>query len=235
VLSAGSYAANERDANVERRIIDAPGVALQARSGTLPLGSFRLEMTARQPRFDGAKKQVVMEVWRLIADLERDNVFVVCNIKALRTGEGLTLEGWIMGEGRPGGVPYEMTGGKLDLSPRVQHQCWMRAYAWTPALSAAASGHKAAGQERVDGRSADKYLVEAPGNALERIRPLMNLGYARGAVWLDRETGALLKASIDYGENFAEQRGSDKVVATGDGHVEMLVTRVGKVAVKLPK
>jgi hypothetical protein len=54
-------------------------------------------------------------------------------------------------------------------------------------------------------------------------------------VWLDRETGALLKASIDYRENFTEQRGSDKVVATGDGHVEMLVTRVGKVTVKVPK
>lgn len=233
--SVRGQASSEPGTNVERRITESPGVTLQARFGKLALGSFHLEMSARQPRFDDAKKQVAVDEWRLTADLERDNVSLVCNIKAPASGQAQTLQGWIIGEGRPGGVPYEIIGGRLELSLRVQHQCWMRSYAWTPVLSAAASGPTAAGQETIDGRSADKYSVEASAKALAHIRPMMNLGSAKGAVWLDRETGALLKAIIDYKENFAEQRGSDKIAGMGDGHIEMMVTRVGRVTVKLPK
>jgi hypothetical protein len=233
--SVRGQTSSQSAADVERRITDSPGVTLQARFGKFALGSFHLEMSARQPRFDDAKKQVAIDEWRLTADLDRDNVALVCNIKEPATGQAQTLKGWIIGEGRPGGVPYEMAGGRLELSLRLQHQCWMRSSAWTPALSAAASRHTAAGQEIIGGRSADKYIVEAPAKPLAHVRPMMNLSSAKGAVWLDRETGALLKASIDYRENFTERRGSDKVVATGDGHVEMLVSRVGKVTVKVPK
>jgi hypothetical protein len=222
-------------ANVERRIVDSPGVTLQAPSGKLALGSFHLEMKAKQPRLDADKKRVDVEEWTLTADLERDNVFVACNVKGPSSGPVQTIQGWMIGEGRPGGVPYEAAGGPPAVSPRVQHQCWMRSYAWTPALSAAASGHTVAGQEMIDGRSADKYQLEARAKALEHLRPMMNLTGARGTVWLDRQTGALLKAIIDYKEVFTESRGSDKVIGSGDGHVEMMVTRVGKVTVKLPK
>jgi hypothetical protein len=121
------------------------------------------------------------------------------------------------------------------VSPRVQQQCWLRAYAWTPALSAAASGPAAAGEQTLDGRLADKYNLQARPKALEHIRPMMNLSSSTGTVWLDRQTGALLKAMITYKENFTEQRGSDNVIGTGDGRVEMTVTRVGKVTVKSPK
>jgi hypothetical protein len=116
----------------------------------------------------------------------------------------------------------------------VQHQCWIRSYAWTPALSVAASGATPAGEEKIDGRLADKYDVEARPKALEHLRPMVNLSASKGTVWLDRETGALLKAIIDYKESFTE-RGSNKVIGSGDGHVDMMVTRVGKVTVKLPK
>jgi len=232
---ASAIAAGQAAANIEKRISDSPGITLQAPFGKLALSSFHLEMNAKQPRLDDGKKRAVVDNWKLTADLERDNVFVTCNIKEPDAGKARTIEGWIIGEGRPGGVPYEMTGGKLDLSLRLQHQCWMRSYAWTPALSAAASGHTATGQEKIDGRLADKYNVEARPKALEHIRPMMNLSASKGTVWLDRQTGALLKAIIDYKENFTEQRGSNKVIGTGDGHVEMMVTRVGKVTVKLPK
>jgi hypothetical protein len=220
---------------IEQLIIGAPGITLQARSGKLALGSLHLEMSAKQPRFDASNKRVFIDDWRLTADLERDNVSVLCKVKEPTTGNPQTIEGWILGEGRPGGVPYEATGGKVDLSPRVQHQCWIRSYAWTPVLSAAARGHTVMGEEKIDGRLADKYRVDAPRDALDHIRPMTNLSASRGTVWLDRQTGALLKAIIDYKENFTEQRGSDKIIGTGEGHVEMIVTRVGKVTVKLPK
>jgi hypothetical protein len=232
---ASAVAADQAAATIEKRIIDSPGVTLQAPFGKLALGSFHLAMKATQPRLDDGQKQVVVDDWRLTADLERDNASVVCNIKDPATGKAQAIRGWIIGEGRPGGVPYEMIGGKPDLSPRVQHQCWARSYAWTPALSVAASGHTAAGQETIDGRVADKYNVEARPKALDHIRPMMNLSSSKGTVWLDRQTGALLKAIIAYKENFAERRGSDKIVGTGDGHVDMVVTRVGKVTVELPK
>lgn len=221
--------------SLERRIIDSPGVTLQAPSGKLALGSFHLQMKARQPRLDRATKRVVLDDWRLGADVERDNVSVTCDIREPGTGTAQKLAGWILGEGRPGGIPYESIGGKLDVSPRLQHQCWSRAYAWTPALSAAASGHTPAGQETIDGRPADRYKVEATPTALERLRPMMNLTSARGTVWLDRQTGALLKTTLAYKEMFTEGRGSGTVLGAADGRVEMTVTRVGKVTVKPPQ
>ena len=233
--AARGQTSNQRGGNVEQRIINSPAVTLQAQFGKLALGSFHLEMTAKQPRLDIRTKQVAVEHWTLTADVEQDNLFVGCNIKESSTAKALTIEGWMLGEGRPGGIPYEATGGKVDVSPRVQHQCWMRSYAWTPVLSVAASGAMPAGQETIDGLSADKYQLEGRPQALDHIRPLMNLGAARGTVWLDRQTGALLKAVIDYREHFTEARGSTKVIGTGDGHVEMMVTRVGRVTVKLPK
>jgi hypothetical protein len=223
------------DANVERRIVNSPGVTVQAPGGKLALGSFHLEVNAKQPRLDADKKRVVAEEWKLVADLERDNVSVACTVKGPTSGPADTIQGWIIGEGRPGGVPYETAGGTLAVSPRVQHQCWARSYAWTPALSVAASGHTIAGQETIDGRLADKYQLQAHPQALDRIRPMMNLTSARGTVWLDQRTGALLKAIIEYTENFTESRGSDKVVGRGDGRVEIMVTRVGKVKIQLPK
>jgi hypothetical protein len=88
-----AIAVDQAGANFEKRILDAPGVTLQAPFGKLALGSFHLEMKARQPRFDNAKKLVVIDVWTLRADLERDNVSVVCNIKEPTTGKAQTIEG----------------------------------------------------------------------------------------------------------------------------------------------
>jgi hypothetical protein len=233
--SAGGQATAQPRGDVEKAIVESPGITLQQRSGRLALRSLHLEIRAAQPRFDPGKKQALMDAWTLTADLEDDNVSVACHVKAGGTGEARTVQGWIIGEGRPGGVPYQRVDGKLVISPALQHQCWARAYAWTPALSAAASGHKAAGEERIDGRLADKFVLAAGAKALDHVRPLMNLDHAKGTVWLDRETGALLKAHIGYRANFAETRGSDKAVAAGEGHVEMLVSRVGKVKVKIPE
>ena len=223
------------DAAIQRRITASPGVTLQAPFGKPALGSYHLEMKGKQPRFDRTTKSVFVEEWRLRADVAGDNISVRCDIKHAESKKTETLEGWILGEGRPGGVPYETTGGQVDVSPRIQQQCWIRAYAWTPALSAAASGATATGQQPVDGRPADKYTVEARPTALERIRPMMYLTASKGTVWLDQHTGALLKAMMTYRESFTEQRGSDNVIGTGDGRIEMTVSRIGKVTVKSPK
>lgn len=234
-IPAGRAQAPSGSAAVERRITASPGVTLQAPLGKPALGSYHLEMKGKQPRFDRAAKRVFVEEWRLRADVAGDNIAVRCDIKQPASGKTETLEGWILGEGRPGGVPYETTGGQVDVSPRIQQQCWTRAYAWTPALSAAASGATATGQQPVDGRPTAKYTVEASPAALERIRPMMYLTASKGTVWLDQQTGALLKAMMTYRESFTEPRGSDNVIGTGDGRIEMTVTRVGKVTVKSPK
>ena len=223
------------DAALQRRITASPGVTLQAPFGKPALGSYHLEMKGKQPRFDRTTKSVSVEEWRLRADVAGDNISVRCDVEHAESKKTETLEGWILGEGRPGGVPYEATGGQIDVSPRIQQQCWMRAYAWTPALSAAASGVTATGQQPVGGRAADKYTVEASPAALDRIRPMMYLTESKGTVWLDQQTGALLKAMMTYRESFTEPRGSDNVIGTGDGRIEMMVTRVGKVTVKSPK
>jgi hypothetical protein len=226
--------ASTANAGIERRITASPGVTLQAPFGKLPLGSYHLDMKGKQPRFDRTARRVYFDEWRLGADAERDNVSVRCEIKDPATAKTERIEGWILGHGRPGGIPYEMIGGKVDVSPRIQQQCWMRAYAWTPALSAAASGAISAGQQTLDGRTTDKYAVEAPDGALARVRPMMDLTASKGTVWLDQQTGALLKMALTYRENFTDPRGSENLIGTGDARIEMTVTRVGKTTVKSP-
>jgi hypothetical protein len=56
---------------------------------------------------------------------------------------------------------------------------------------------------------------------------------ARGQVWLDQQTGALLKASLVY-EVEIKDLVSGKGIGSGAGQVELTVTQVGAVTVQLP-
>jgi hypothetical protein len=52
-------------------------------------------------------------------------------------------------------------------------------------------------------------------------------------VWLDQQTGALLKANLTY-EMDIKDLGTGKVLGSGTGQVEIMVTQVGSVTVQLP-
>jgi hypothetical protein len=53
-----------------------------------------------------------------------------------------------------------------------------------------------------------------------------------GKIWVDQQTGALLKAVLDYQAEVTDSSGNDQ--GSGSGHVEITVTQVGNVTVALP-
>ena len=105
-------------------------------------------------------------------------------------------------------------------------------------MSIASLGTTAQGSDTIDGRAADKYALDsagAPAGTLGVLSGMFSLTSAKGTAWVDKQTGALLKASIDYEQNLVDPPGSQTSVGKGTGHLELLVTKVGNVTVTLPK
>ncbi len=106
-------------------------------------------------------------------------------------------------------------------------------------LSAASLGSEALGSEEVNGRLADKYLIDtakADPTSLEMLRGMLPMNplvdEAHGTIWVDQETGGLLKLSIDYSGTFKDLSGN--IVGSAPGHIEIEISQVGNVTVNLP-
>jgi hypothetical protein len=56
---------------------------------------------------------------------------------------------------------------------------------------------------------------------------------SKGTIWIDQQTGALVMANIDY-ELQVKNLDSDKLVGTGNGHVDISISKIGQVTVKAP-
>ena len=54
-------------------------------------------------------------------------------------------------------------------------------------------------------------------------------------MWIDKETGALLKCSLDYEQNLPTRRAARRWLPAGNGHIELVVSKVNNTAVKLPQ
>jgi hypothetical protein len=53
-----------------------------------------------------------------------------------------------------------------------------------------------------------------------------------GKVWVDQQTGTLIKALLDYKAEVSDSGGNPQ--GTGSGHLEIIVTQVGKATVSVP-
>ena len=76
--------------------------------------------------------------------------------------------------------------------------------------------------------------ANAPTGAMGALGAFLSVTSAKGTVWVDKETGALLKCSLDWEQTFTDAPGSKTVVANGKGHIELVVTKVNNTSVKLP-
>lgn len=105
-------------------------------------------------------------------------------------------------------------------------------------LSLAGLGAGPAGSDAIDGRSADHFTVDmakADQAVLAGVQAFIGKGFrkAAGDVWVDQETGGLLKTVLDYEEDVYEP-GTENVVGNGTDHIEVEVTQVGNVTVTPP-
>jgi hypothetical protein len=189
--------------------------------------SFHMEAIHNIPGWkDGGVIHV--EDW-MIADVEGENVHFV-DRETASDGSVSETEAYLIGE-----LQYDVEGGVVQ-PPGVS----MKKLAWVmwpldpiTILGAGAGSAQSAGTEVIDGRTAEIYDIDAGGDALSGASGVsLNITAVKGRVWIDRETGAPVKAELDYRADVKDADG--KVMDNADGRLEISVTKIGKVTVGLP-
>jgi hypothetical protein len=209
------------------RVVNGLNILLGMDSSHPAPSSFHMESFHNAPAWeDGA---VVHIEDRMTADVQGKNVHFV-DRETASDGTISETEVYLIGE-----LQYDMENGLLQ-PPGVS----MKKLAWVmwpldpiTILGTGAGSAESAGTEVLDGRTAEIYDIDSGGDALSGASGVsLNITAVKGRVWIDRETGALLKAELDYLADVMDADG--KVMDNADGRLEITVTQVGKVTVELP-
>lgn len=225
--------------DAQSRIGNSANLTLAVEKKVLP--SYHLEVTGSEPSWNKGSKKVENRTFTLKGDLSGDDihmVYVSSSGGKTTSTEGYSIKGGLTNK-EQGGKEYIVAGGKVKESIGAVSLTW----AFLPLsvaipLVVAATGPTALGEEAIDGRPAEKYSVDsakAPAGVVGAMGGIITISSAKGTAWVDKETGALLKMVLDYEQNLIDPPGSGTVVGKGSGHIELSVTKVGKVTVTLPK
>ena len=196
------------------------------------LPSYHLSASGAEPAWDPDSGQALVTNFTVEADVAGNDLHLIRTTTA--PGQSaVTVEGYVVS-----GRDYEVRPGELREALGQVSLDWA---AWplnaVTALAIASTGPEPRGSEAIEGRVTDVYdldSAQAPPATLEMIRGLLNVASARGTVWIDRETGALLKADLTYEIEFPDPSKPDNILGTGGGQVTIAVSKVGGVTVTLP-
>jgi hypothetical protein len=227
--------------DAQTRITDSANRLLM--DDTPAFKSFHIEASGTDPSWDQQGKKIVNQGFTLKADKSGADLYLVYTTeksgdKAATKTEGYSINGGLGGKDGTG-KEYVLEAGKLTESLGAISMTWV----FFPLkvvlpLAFAAVGPTAQGSESVDGRQADKFGVDtanAPAGVLGAMGAFLSVTSAKGTVWVDKETGALLKCTLDYTQDLVDPPGSKTVAGKGNGHIELVVTKVNNTTVTLPK
>ena len=196
--------------------------------------SYHLDLTGTIPALDSSSGTIILNNEQISTDVEGANIHLV-ETNTPQGGSPVTTEGYLINE-----TNYLVTGGITREDIFGIQMIWL---AWPldvlGPLGLAGMGPEAQGSEMIAGRSADKYVIDsakADPASLEMLKGMLpmnpEISEAHGTIWLDHETGAMLKLVIDYTGAFKDASGIP--VGSAPGHIEITVSQVGQVTVSLP-
>lgn len=212
------------------------GFALNLLTGTTELPSvfpsYHIEMMLDTPKSNEDYTAIVNETIRISADVAGKNVHL------FQTDPGLTnpKEGYIIGDTDKeyklvDGSWQEMMG-KIALSWAMWQLTVVVPYSYASALYS-----NQLGTEEVDGRKADVYELDTAKADPATIASMETYGITgmsgKGKVWIDQETGGLLKLELEYTSELQSLDGSTNL-GIGSGHISLEVSKVGAVTVTSP-
>lgn len=191
--------------------------------------SYHIELVLDTPVLSDDSTTIVNELTQISADVEGANIHIL----QIDPGEIEQKEGFIIGEGEYKLVngAKEDTMGFIALSWAMWPMQVVLPYAW------AANWNTKTGTETLDGREADVYAFDS-ANAPESVQSglaaygMIGTLSANGTVWIDKETGAMLKLDMNYVTSLTDNDG--KTVGDGNGHVTIDITGVNQTAVIEP-
>jgi hypothetical protein len=191
--------------------------------------SYHLELTLDTPQVNDEGTAVVNQVTQISADVEGANVHIV----QLDPGETETKEGYIIGDSEykmVDGQKQEMMG-QIALSWAMWPLQVILPYAYASYYAEKTS------TDTIGGRDALVYTFDsasapAVSDSMMDSFGLSNMANASGTVWIDKQTGGMLKLDMIYTETL--KNSDDKEVGTGSGSVKLEITQVGEAHVVEP-
>ncbi|MRS02368.1 hypothetical protein EG832_03950 [bacterium] len=195
--------------------------------------SYHLELVLDFPQANDDYTAVVNEKINISADVAGKNIHIL----QIDPGETTPKEGYIIGDTEKeyklvDGVWQEMMG-QVALGWAMWPLQVVMPYAFTTSVYAGKLG-----TEEVDGRKAIAYELDTTKADPAVLAGMEAFGLGNftgtGKVWIDKETGALLKLQLDYTQDIFNGDAS-AVVAPGTGSITMEVTKVGQVTVTSPQ
>jgi len=208
------------------RVASGLSILLGMDEGRPGLPSYHMEAYHLIPAWEGGAL-VQYEDW-MVADVQGQNVHF--NDRVLNPGGSTTTaEAYLMGEEK-----HDVENGVLQPEGASMSQLAWVLWPLDPSviLGTGSSSAQAAGTEVLDGRTAEVYTVDTTGAMGGVAGVSLSVTAASGRVWIDQETGALLKAELDYQSDVKDDDGN--VMGSGSGVLEIDVTQVGSVAFSLP-
>jgi hypothetical protein len=188
--------------------------------------SYHLEVTHQAPVWSGGK--IAQSQEDMSADVQGKDVHFT-HRKTIPGGSTTASEAYLIGD-----QEFVIVNGKTQ-PPAANSMTWNL---WSLNLitfvSGASSGATAAGTEMLEGRTAEIYELNSTGLSIPGVTgSLIPITSLTGKIWVDQQTGALVKAVLDYQADVRDTAGNMK--GGGSGHLEIIVTQIGNVTVTVPK
>jgi hypothetical protein len=217
------------------KIMGSP-LAVVTKSGTLligtdskpsPLPSYHLESQLLTPVWAGGK--IAQNQETLNADVQGKNVHFVDQTKSAG-GSIKNAEAYLIGS-----QEYDVVNGKVQPAGVS-----MTALVWKMwpldlmmIMATGATSATDSGTETLEGRTAEIYTLNVSGAIAPTVAGIgLPVTSVDGKVWVDQQTGALLKAVLDFKADVKDTSGAAQ--GSGSGHLELTVTKVGQVTVAQP-
>lgn len=195
--------------------------------------SYHLEMVLDTPKGNEDDTAVINEKVSISADVAGKNVHIL----QIDPGETTPKEGFIIGDTDKeyklvDGV-WQETMGQIALGWAMWPMQIVMPYAYTTSVYAGKLDI-----EDVGGRNATAYELDTAkaDPAVLTSMKAFGLGEFKGTgkIWIDKETGALLKLQLNYTEDVFNSDAS-AVIGPGTGSITMEVSKVGQVTVTSPQ
>jgi hypothetical protein len=196
-------------------------------TGTTPgsLPSFALTVNENMPSASGANTTTILQ-----AEVQGTNVHFIFNVDGKKT-DAILFEG----------KEYNVVDGKAQPGEAILSATWTlwQLEPLTILSAAGMAAPKAEAGTTLEGRPVDVYSVDNTalgGQGQDSSFGLLPyiITSIQGTVWIDHETGALLKADLQF-EASVRKPGESTPSAHGKGEFHLAVSQIGKTTVILPQ
>jgi hypothetical protein len=217
-------------AHLGDRIANALDVTLGTEKHPGPFPSYHLVLSGTLPSWDRDRARVMTKTLALAADVAGSDVHFFDG-GYTDAPPASPHEYYVIGEDG-----FEVVAGEAQMSFTA-----IMVWSFWPLdvqfpLSMGALGPTPQGSVDWGGRVADVYALDTAGAdrmALAALEQLTRIKAAHGTIWIDHESGALLKLVLDYDQELVAEPGGP-AMAIAPGHIAIAVTQVGQVTVTPP-